>query len=104
MSAPGRPKGEYRSAQREGTPVSTHTTFQPGLLRNKALFITGGGSGINRQIALTCAIAGAAVTIVGSSVEKARDAAAEIEASGGLAIGLSADVRNCEALRDAVEC
>ena len=56
--------------------MSAHTTFQPGLLRDKALFITGGGSGINRQIALTYALAGAAVTIVGRSAEKARDAAA----------------------------
>lgn len=77
--------------------MRAHNTFQPGLLRNKAVFITGGGSGINRQIALTYALAGAAVTIVGRSLEKARDAAAEIEASGGLAIGLSADVRNYEA-------
>jgi len=83
--------------------MSAHNTFQPGLLRNKAVFITGGGSGINRQIALTYALAGAAVTIVGRSAEKARDAAAEIEASGGRAIGLSADVRSYEALRDAVE-
>jgi NAD(P)-dependent dehydrogenase (short-subunit alcohol dehydrogenase family) len=83
--------------------MSTHNTFQPGLLRNKAVFITGGGSGINRQIALTYALAGAAVTIVGRSAEKARDAAAEIEAVGGHAIGLSADVRNYEALRNAVE-
>jgi len=83
--------------------VSTHNTFQPGLLRNKAVFITGGGSGINRQIALTYALAGAAVTIVGRSAEKARDAAAEIEATGGRAIGLSADVRSYEALRNAVE-
>jgi len=83
--------------------VNTHNTFQPGLLRNKAVFITGGGSGINRQIALTYALAGAAVTIVGRSAEKARDAAAEIEAAGGQAIGRSADVRSYEALRDAVE-
>jgi NAD(P)-dependent dehydrogenase (short-subunit alcohol dehydrogenase family) len=83
--------------------VSTHSTFQPGLLRNKSVFITGGGSGINRQIALTYALAGAAVTIVGRSADKARDAAAEIEASGGRAMGLSADVRSYEAVRDAVE-
>jgi len=82
--------------------MSTHNTFQPGLLRNKAVFITGGGSGINRQIALTYALAGAAVAIVGRSAEKARDAAAEIEAAGGRAIGLSADVRNYEAVQDAV--
>ncbi|MBT9465631.1 SDR family oxidoreductase [Hydrogenophaga sp.] len=78
-------------------------TFQPGLLRNKAAFITGGGSGINRQIALTYALAGAAVTIVGRSLEKASHAAAEIEAAGGHAIGLSADVRNYEAMGSAVE-
>jgi NAD(P)-dependent dehydrogenase (short-subunit alcohol dehydrogenase family) len=82
--------------------VSTHSTFQPGLLRGKAAFITGGGSGINRQIALTCALAGAAVAIVGRNVDKARDAAAEIEAAGGRALGLAADVRNYEALHDAV--
>jgi NAD(P)-dependent dehydrogenase (short-subunit alcohol dehydrogenase family) len=83
--------------------MGTHTTFQPGLLRGRAVFITGGGSGINRQIATTYALAGAAVAIVGRSMEKARDAAAEIETAGGRAIGLSADVRNYEALRIAVE-
>lgn len=83
--------------------MDTHHTFQPGLLRNKAVFITGGGSGINRQIALTYALAGAAVTVVGRSAEKARDTAAEIGAAGGRAIGLSADVRSYEALRSAVE-
>jgi NAD(P)-dependent dehydrogenase (short-subunit alcohol dehydrogenase family) len=81
----------------------SHHTFQPGLLRGKAVFITGGGSGINRRIAVTYALAGASVAIVGRSMEKARDAAAEIEAAGGRAIGLSADVRNYEALRNAVE-
>jgi NAD(P)-dependent dehydrogenase (short-subunit alcohol dehydrogenase family) len=83
--------------------MDTHATFQAGLLRDKAVFITGGGSGINRQIARTFAQAGATVTIVGRSAEKARDAAAEIEAAGGRAVGLSADVRNYDALRGAVE-
>jgi NAD(P)-dependent dehydrogenase (short-subunit alcohol dehydrogenase family) len=83
--------------------MNVHNTFQPGLLRGKAVFITGGGSGINRQIALTYAQAGAAVAIVGRSADKARDAAAEIEAAGGRAIGLSADVRSYDALKDAVE-
>jgi NAD(P)-dependent dehydrogenase (short-subunit alcohol dehydrogenase family) len=83
--------------------MHTHHTFRPGLLRNKAVFITGGGSGINRQIALTYALAGAAVTVVGRSLEKARDTADEIGAAGGRAIGLSADVRSYEALRSAVE-
>lgn len=83
--------------------MSTLNTFQPGLLRNKVVFITGGGSGINRQIAITYANAGASVAIVGRSLEKARDAAGEIEAAGGRAMGLSADVRDYDALRSAVE-
>jgi NAD(P)-dependent dehydrogenase (short-subunit alcohol dehydrogenase family) len=82
--------------------MTAHSTFQPGLLRDRSVFITGGGSGINRQIALTYALAGAAVTIMGRSADKARDAAAEIEAAGGRAIGLSADVRSYEALQGAV--
>ena len=32
MSAPGRPVGEYRSAEREGTPMSTTTPFHIGML------------------------------------------------------------------------
>jgi NAD(P)-dependent dehydrogenase (short-subunit alcohol dehydrogenase family) len=82
--------------------MNAHDTFQPHLLRDKTVFITGGGSGINRQIALTYALAGAAVTIVGRSAEKACDAAAEIKAAGGRAIGLSADVRSYDALQAAV--
>ena len=30
MSLPGRPKGEYRSAQHEGTPMSRACRFAPG--------------------------------------------------------------------------
>jgi NAD(P)-dependent dehydrogenase (short-subunit alcohol dehydrogenase family) len=83
--------------------MNAHNTFQPGLLRDKAVFITGGGSGINRQIALTYALAGAAVAIAGRNLDKAKDAAAEIEAAGGRAIGLAADVRNYDAVRGAIE-
>ena len=32
MSTPGRPKGEYRSVQHEGTPVSMASEFAPGLV------------------------------------------------------------------------
>ncbi len=82
--------------------MNANNTFQPGLLADKAVFITGGGSGINRQIALTYALAGASVAIAGRSAENARDAAREIEAAGGRAIGLAADVRDYEAVHSAV--
>jgi NAD(P)-dependent dehydrogenase (short-subunit alcohol dehydrogenase family) len=83
--------------------MNAHNTFQPGLLRDKAVFITGGGSGINRQIGLTYALAGAAVAIAGRNLDKAKDAAAGIEAAGGRAVGLAADVRNYDAVRGAIE-
>ncbi|GJJ02026.1 hypothetical protein RugamoR64_25640 [Duganella rhizosphaerae] len=68
--------------------------FQPNLLEGKAAFITGGGSGINQCIAEHMAGAGAAVTIVGRDLAKAQRAADAINAAGGRAIGLSADVRD----------
>lgn len=80
-----------------------NTTFQPHLLRGKTALITGGGSGINRQIAATYAAAGAAVAIVGRDGDKAARAAREIEAAGGRAIGLAADVRHYDALRAVAE-
>lgn len=77
-------------------------TFQSGLLRGKSTLVTGGGSGINRQIAATFAQAGATVAIIGRDLEKARRAALEIEQQGGRAVGLSADVRDYNALEKAV--
>lgn len=68
--------------------------FVPGLLANKVALITGGGSGINQRIAERYAQAGASVAIVGRNLAKAEHAAAQINASGGRAIGLSADVRD----------
>lgn len=78
-------------------------TFRPGLLAGKVAFITGGGSGINRQIAETYAGAGAAVAIVGRNAEKARRAAGDIEQAGGRAIAYGADVRSYEAIAQAAE-
>ena len=37
MSPPGRPKGEYRSAQREGTPLTTHASVPHSLQRGFGL-------------------------------------------------------------------
>lgn len=75
--------------------------FQDGLLHGKHALITGGGSGINLGIAQLFAQHGCAVTLLGRNLEKARGAAADIEASGGRALGVSADVRDFAALETA---
>jgi NAD(P)-dependent dehydrogenase (short-subunit alcohol dehydrogenase family) len=54
--------------------------------------VTGGGSGIGRGIALALAGAGAAVAVVDVLPEGAKETAALIEARGGRALALPADV------------
>ena len=88
------------------TPNQTNpasSTFRPDLLAGKHALITGGGSGINLGIAQSFAAHGCAVTILGRNLEKAQNAAAGIVASGGQAIGVSADVRDYAALQTAAQ-
>lgn len=84
------------------TPGTPESTFRPDLLAGKHALITGGGSGINLGIAQSFAAHGCAVTILGRNLEKAQAAAQGIEAAGGRAIGVSADVRDFAALQAAV--
>ncbi len=77
--------------------------FVPHLLAGKVAFITGGSSGINLHIARRFAAAGAKVALIGRDLAKATDAAGEIRAAGGQAIGLAADVRNYAAIEAALK-
>ena len=83
-------------------PGTADSTFRPDLLRGKHALITGGGSGINLGIAQSFAAHGCAVTLLGRNLEKAQTAAQGIVASGGRALGVSADVRDFAALQAAV--
>jgi NAD(P)-dependent dehydrogenase (short-subunit alcohol dehydrogenase family) len=76
------------------------TTFRDGLFDGKVAFIAGGTSGINLGIAKRLAQMGAKVAVAGRNAEKAANAAAEI---GPDAMGLSADVRDYGAIRQAME-
>lgn len=78
------------------------SAFQDNLFVGKTAFIAGGTSGINLGIAHRLVELGARVAVMGRNPEKAAAAAAEL---GGpeKAIGLSADVRDYEATRAALE-
>jgi NAD(P)-dependent dehydrogenase (short-subunit alcohol dehydrogenase family) len=61
-------------------------------LENQVAVVTGAGRGIGRAAALELSRAGAAVVVTDRDDETARDAAAEIDASGGTAWALRVDV------------
>jgi NAD(P)-dependent dehydrogenase (short-subunit alcohol dehydrogenase family) len=72
--------------------------FQSGLLRDRAIFLTGGGSGLGRSMALHFARLGARVFLVGRREEPLKETCSEIHQNGGAAAFLSCDVRDSNAV------
>ncbi|WP_198173409.1 SDR family oxidoreductase [Cupriavidus sp. USMAA2-4] len=68
---------------------------------NRHVFVAGGSSGINFGIAQAFARAGAKLTVISRSADKVASAARQLEALGTQALGLSADVRQPQALEQA---
>lgn len=68
----------------------------------RSALVTGAGAGIGRAIALRLAAAGAGVACVDIDREAAAAVAAEIEAAGGRAVALGADVSKESAVSQAV--
>ncbi|MGH3246369.1 MAG: SDR family oxidoreductase [Trebonia sp.] len=63
-----------------------------GILSGKTALVTGASSGIGRSTALALAAAGARVAVVARRSERLKDLATQVEAGGGQALALTADV------------
>jgi 3-oxoacyl-[acyl-carrier protein] reductase len=72
-------------------------------LAGRVALVTGAGAGIGAAVARRLADEGAAVAIVDRDGEAAEEVAAAIEAAGGRAIGVAADVTDAAAVGAAVE-
>lgn len=72
-------------------------------LDGQAAFVTGGGGGIGRAIALRLAEAGADVAIFDIIAERAEEAAARVAERGVRALALPGDVMDADALRAAID-
>jgi NAD(P)-dependent dehydrogenase (short-subunit alcohol dehydrogenase family) len=73
-----------------------------GRLDGKVALITGGGSGIGRAAADLFAAEGAAVAVVDLVADAAEETAGKIEAAGGRAVALAANVAVAEQVESAV--
>jgi len=69
------------------------SVFAPGLFRGQVAIVTGGGSGIGRCTAHELAALGAAVAIVGRTIDKLQAVQREIEAAGGVCSTHACDIR-----------
>jgi NAD(P)-dependent dehydrogenase (short-subunit alcohol dehydrogenase family) len=74
--------------------VNAPLALAPGLLGGKVAWITGGGSGLGRAMALRFAALGSSVAVSGRRVEPLEAVAAEIAAAGGRAAAVPCDVRD----------
>jgi NAD(P)-dependent dehydrogenase (short-subunit alcohol dehydrogenase family) len=73
------------------SPAETPGRGAPGLLAGQVAIVTGGGSGLGRELAFGLTDAGAAVAVVGPSGTESTVAAA-LEAEGARAVGITADL------------
>ncbi|HRU06500.1 MAG TPA: SDR family oxidoreductase, partial [Candidatus Brocadiia bacterium] len=72
-------------------------------LSGRAALVTGASGGIGAAIARRLAAEGAAVALLSRRQDVCAERAAEIEAAGGKAVALAADVASEESLREAVK-
>ncbi|HEX7664784.1 MAG TPA: SDR family oxidoreductase [Polyangiaceae bacterium] len=79
------------------------SVFVSGLFEGKTAIVTGGGSGIGAGIAERLAEQGANVVLVGRTQEKLETIQKKIEAAGGKALSVVADVRKYDLLENAVK-
>jgi NAD(P)-dependent dehydrogenase (short-subunit alcohol dehydrogenase family) len=77
--------------------------FRPGLLEDRTLLITGGGTGLGRSMAIKCAGLGARVAIVGRREDPLKATVDDMRRVGGKAAFSTCDVRDAASVRAALD-
>ena len=82
--------------------MTTSTDSGAPDLGEQVTLVTGGGRGIGRAIAQALATAGAAVAVMARTADEVAETAALIDATGGRAVAVTADVTDRQAVERAV--
>lgn len=77
--------------------------FDKNMFKGRAIFLTGGGTGLGRSMALHFASLGARVFIAGRREEPLKEVCAEIQGAGGEAAYATCDVRDYAAVEAAAD-
>jgi NAD(P)-dependent dehydrogenase (short-subunit alcohol dehydrogenase family) len=77
--------------------------FQEDLLKGRAIFLTGGGTGLGRSMALRFAALGARMFLVGRREDPLKETCEEILRAGGAAAYVTCDVRDYKAVEAAAD-
>jgi NAD(P)-dependent dehydrogenase (short-subunit alcohol dehydrogenase family) len=75
--------------------------FQPDMFKGRAIFISGGGSGLGRSMALHFASLGARIFLVGRREQPLQETCDEIDRAAGSAAFATCDVRDASAVEAA---
>src|SRR5437867_12494499 len=86
-----------------GIPLDARKRNSVTRLSGKVAFITGGGTGIGRAIALAIAREGASVTVAGRRLEKLRGVINEVQKQGGDGLAMECDVSRAKDVERAGE-
>ena len=78
--------------------------FKPGLMKGERILITGGGTGLGKEMAEACLILGAEVYICGRRGGVLDETARKLmDAHGGKVVGVACDIRVPEAIHDMLD-
>ena len=85
------------------TKNSYNSVFRDGLFEGRTIVVTGGGTGIGRCIAHELAALGASVVLWGRRIGPLEATVSEIVDDGGMASYVTGDIRDEQAVADAIE-
>lgn len=77
--------------------------FQATLLKDRGIFLSGGGSGLGRSMAIHFAALGAKIFVIGRREEPLQETCAAIQQAGGTAAYTTCDVRDFAAVEAAAD-